>query len=129
MDAEDKRQLELFGDFNSRALSLNEYQIGARETAIYEGRGTVSGLMYVGLGLGESGEVQGKIKKVFRDKLDLSDYKVTNPIAKELGDMLWYVANTATELGYTLEQIAYQNLGKLADRAARGVLGGNGDER
>lgn len=125
----DAKQLELFGDFNSRVLSLNEYQIRASTTAIYEGKGTIAGLMYVGLGLGESGEVQGKIKKVFRDKLDLTDPTVKKPIAKELGDMLWYVANTATELGYTLEQIAVENLDKLSDRAARGVLGGNGDER
>ena len=47
----------------------------------------------------------------------------------ELGDVLWYVASAARELGYDLADIAQANLDKLADRAARGTLQGSGDNR
>lgn len=50
-------------------------------------------------------------------------------MAKELGDVLWYVANLATELGYDLSHIASMNTEKLKSRKVRGVLGGSGDNR
>jgi NTP pyrophosphatase (non-canonical NTP hydrolase) len=50
-------------------------------------------------------------------------------IAKELGDVLWYVSQVASELGLELEEIAQQNLDKLLSRQRRGVLSGSGDER
>jgi NTP pyrophosphatase (non-canonical NTP hydrolase) len=50
-------------------------------------------------------------------------------MAKELGDVLWYVAQLATELELELELIAQQNLEKLLSRQRRGVLSGSGDER
>lgn len=112
-------------------MRLSDYQTLAAETATYPEAGTGSplALAYVGLGLGEAGEVQGKIKKVLRD----DDGRVTDAarvaIMKELGDLLWYIARTASELSLDLDAVAYQNLAKLADRAERGVLGGSGDDR
>jgi NTP pyrophosphatase (non-canonical NTP hydrolase) len=50
-------------------------------------------------------------------------------MAKELGDVLWYVSQLASELGLELEDIAQANLEKLLSRQQRGVLSGNGDER
>lgn len=47
----------------------------------------------------------------------------------EISDVLWYLAAAARELGFTLEEIATYNLAKLADRKARGVLAGSGDNR
>lgn len=113
-------------------MNFNSYQESTKETAIYPGKGTLIGLMYVGLGLGESGEVQGKIKKILRD--DQTASPPYNPerveqIKGELGDTLWYIANAATELGLTLEDIASSNLEKLNSRKERGVLGGSGDNR
>jgi NTP pyrophosphatase (non-canonical NTP hydrolase) len=47
----------------------------------------------------------------------------------ELGDVLWYVAQLASELGLDLDRVAQANLDKLASRAARNVIAGSGDDR
>lgn len=117
-------------------LTLNGYQDSTDETAIYPGRGTVAGLIYVALGLGEVGEIQGKVKKILRDNGiswdtqtdDLPD-EILLTLEKELGDALWYVARFARELNRSLSFIGQANLDKLADRADRGVLQGSGDDR
>lgn len=110
-------------------MDFKEYQDRSGEMAVYPGRGSVLGLYYVGLGLGEAGEVQGKIKKVMRDDDGNLTSEKTKEISKELGDSLWYIAQTATELGLSLDDIAAGNLEKLEDRKNRGVLKGSGDNR
>lgn len=118
-------------------MNFNEYQELAGTTAIYPGKGETLGLAYVALGLGESGEVQGKVKKMIRDGYDrhskgeaLDKYVTAREaIIAELGDVLWYVANAATELGVTFDTVAEGNLAKLASRQLRGVLQGSGDNR
>jgi NTP pyrophosphatase (non-canonical NTP hydrolase) len=112
-------------------LSFTDYQLATDATAVYPevGTGSVLALAYVGLGLGEAGEVQGKIKKILRDDAGVVSPEKREQIAGELGDVLWYVARAADELGYSLEQIARANLAKLADRSERGVLQGSGDNR
>jgi NTP pyrophosphatase (non-canonical NTP hydrolase) len=108
-------------------LSFAAYQTQARTTAIYPPE---TGLLYVALGLcGETGEVAEKIKKMLRDDGGhLGDDRRT-AIAAELGDVLWYAANLATELGLDLGAIAQGNLDKLASRQARNQLHGSGDRR
>ena len=108
---------------------MNEYQTLSGATAIYPGQGTTTGLAYVGLGLGETGEVQGKIKKILRDSNGVLTDDTRLAIGKELGDVLWYVAQTCSELDLRLGDVARSNLAKLADRADRGVLTGSGDDR
>lgn len=113
-------------------MDMNDYQAKTAKTAIYPGAGTgtITALAYVGLGLGEAGEIQGKIKKIMRDEpgMTLSD-AIRIALAKEAGDLLWYVTRLAAEISIPLETIAQMNLDKLASRAERGVLGGSGDER
>lgn len=110
-------------------LTLNNYQSRAEETAIYPNKGTIYGLCYTALGLGEAGEVQNKVKKLLRDDYGkISDEKRIE-IAKELGGNLWYIAMCAKELGYTLEEIGQMNLDELFSRKERGVLHGSGDNR
>jgi NTP pyrophosphatase (non-canonical NTP hydrolase) len=110
-------------------MHLDNYQSAAVRTAIYPGKGTWVGLVYTALGLGEAGELQGKVKKILRDdNFELTDDR-RDAIAAELGDCLWYCAALATELGVSLSKIAEDNLAKLSDRAERNVLGGSGDER
>lgn len=110
-------------------LTLNEYQELASTTAIYPGKGTIMGLVYTALGLGEAGEVQNKVKKILRDDNgQLTDEKKKG-IIKELGGNLWYISQCARELGVSLEEIAQINLGELNSRKERGVLTGSGDNR
>ncbi len=135
-------------------LTFDEYQTRTAETAIYPEPSEVAtklrtmgfdslqiraimevtyanalGVTYTGLGLGEVGEIQGKIKKILRDDGGRITDEKREQIAKELGDLTWYVSQTATELGMSLGDIAAGNLAKLADRKERGVLKGSGDDR
>ena len=105
--------------------NLNNYQMQARKFAIYPERMKI---MYPALGLaGEAGEVADKVKKVFRDDRDDAEYR--HQIAKEIGDVLWYCAALADDLGYSLQQIAEMNVYKLKARMAMGTLHGDGDNR
>jgi NTP pyrophosphatase (non-canonical NTP hydrolase) len=108
-------------------MELSEYQRRSRQTAHYPRE---AWLAYPALGLaGEAGEVAEHAKKVIRDDRGEIDEQRREAMAKELGDVLWYVAQLATELGLELDQIAEGNLAKLLSRQRRGVLSGSGDER
>ena len=109
-------------------MRLSDYQSRSRATAVYPGAG--ENLLYPTLGLcGEAGEVAEKIKKMVRDDGgELSDER-REALAKELGDVLWYVAQIATEADLDLDAIAGDNLEKLLSRQRRQVLQGSGDDR
>lgn len=111
-------------------MRANEYQKGAARTAMYPGKGEMLGLFYTVLGLAsEAGEVAGKTKKVLRDRGGILDGPTRLALSEELGDVAWYLAQCAAELGFTLEDIMEANLDKLAKRAERGVITGSGDNR
>lgn len=110
-------------------MNFKDYQEAAMSTAIYPGKGTIIGLAYTALGLGESGEVQGKVKKIIRDEGNVISDEKKKEIGKELGDQLWYIAAMASELGLNLQEIAEGNITKLNSRKERGVLQGSGDDR
>jgi len=132
--------------------TFEEYERAALDTAVYPGQGTALGLMYVALKMnGEAGELAEHVGKAVRDDallahtMSYSKRTEATPdvfcqggelapdrralLRKEVGDVLWYLAATARELGTTLSEIALGNIAKLADRKARGALGGSGDER
>jgi NTP pyrophosphatase (non-canonical NTP hydrolase) len=77
----------------------------------------------------ESGEVLGKFKKLLRDKKGVLTEEDKKEIAKELGDILWYIASLTHLMGYSMQDVAQMNLDKLSSRKDRGVLGGSGDNR
>ena len=109
-------------------MNFTVYQKRARKTAVYPNLG--NNFVYPTLGLtGEAGEVAEKIKKAIRDKNGLIDKNTRRELKKELGDVLWYLANLATEVGLSLEEIARTNLKKLASRKKRGKIHGSGDNR
>jgi NTP pyrophosphatase (non-canonical NTP hydrolase) len=109
-------------------MDFSEYQRLSRRTAGYPPIGHA--VIYPTLGLtNEAGEVAGKIKKVFRDKDGVIGDADREALKAELGDVLWYLAQVATELDLSLDDIAQHNLDKLMSRQARGVIGGDGDVR
>jgi NTP pyrophosphatase (non-canonical NTP hydrolase) len=123
----DPRPSHNSSDYN-RKMFLNEYQEAALNTAVYPNQG--ANFAYPALGLaGEAGEVADKLKKVIRDNGGVLTDPVRDAVAKELGDVLWYVSVLAQEMDYSLEEIAQTNLDKLASRQQRGVLSGSGDNR
>ena len=110
-------------------MKFDEYQEATATTAVYPGQGSITGLYYVGLGLGEAGEVQGKIKKILRDDDGVLIQEKIDAISAELGDVLWYLSQTATELGLRLSDVAEYNIEKLFGRRERGTIKGSGDNR
>ena len=109
-------------------MDFATYQRRSRETARYPDAG--ANPIYPTLGLcGESGEVADKVKKVLRDQGGDFDASSLEGLRLELGDVLWYVSQLASELGFSLEEIAEANLAKLASRVARDVIAGSGDRR
>ena len=121
-------------DDGDPTLTFYEYAEAAMNTAIYPNQ-----LLYPVLGLvGEAGEVAEKVKKLMRDDIiapdggeTVRDVNVEQrvEIAKELGDVLWYITAVANDLGFDLDEIATMNMEKLASRQRRGRLSGSGDNR
>jgi NTP pyrophosphatase (non-canonical NTP hydrolase) len=110
------------------AVECDEYQRAAMRTA--RDKNAPDEFMHLVLGLvGEAGEIAEKVKKLVRDKnSDLAQLD-RDDMAAELGDVLWYTAVLADFLGLSLDDVAQRNVDKLADRQARAVLGGSGDNR
>lgn len=109
-------------------MNFQEYQEKSRRTAKYPNVG--NNFIYPTLGLsGEAGEVAEKIKKVIRDKNGIIDVETRELIKKELGDVIWYVSQLATEINLSLDDIANHNIEKLLSRLERDKLSGSGDVR
>lgn len=99
-------------------MNFQDYQSEAGKTALYPKR--LSNLEYPTLGLtGEAGEVANIVKKIQRDFGGEITDEVRAKLKDELGDVLWYIAACADELGLTLDEIAEYNVGKLAKRHGR----------
>lgn len=97
-------------------MQINEYQQLAMRTSNKE---LTKGehLMNGALGLcGESGEVADLVKKAYMQGHNID----RNHIAKELGDICWYIAETATAIDYDLETIMQMNVDKLKARYPEG---------
>ena len=108
-------------------MTLNEYQQKALETAVYPQEYKV---IYPALGLtGEAGECSDQVKKVIRDNNGEFTVEKKVEISKEIGDVLWYCATLANDIGFDLETIGQMNYDKLHSRQERGMLHGSGDNR
>lgn len=124
-------------------MELNEYQEKAMTTCTESSMNDT----YLLFGLvAEVGELADKVAKAKRKEIitisgnhilpnvpskesakDFNDF--VKGFVKELGDVLWFVALIAQHAGLTLEEVAQLNLDKLADRAKRNVIIGDGDDR
>lgn len=108
--------------------SFNDYQRQSRRT--WSLIHTDHPIVYPTLGLvNEAGEVAGKVKKIFRDKQGVISAEDREALKQELGDVLWYLAQIATEIGVDLDEVANANLSKLFDRLERDKIRGEGDMR
>lgn len=109
------------------SYDIDAYALAASVFAVYPAANTGSNaeLAYLALGLaGESGEVAEKIKKKLRDgKFNSQE------LAKELGDVFWYLSQLCLAISYDPSEILEENLKKLASRRDRGVIQGEGDNR
>lgn len=109
-------------------MDFKTYQSESLKTAIYPNKG--ANYIYPTLGLvGEAGEVAENVKKILRDDNNKVTEQRLDNIKKELGDVLWYLSQVATEFNLDLDDVAKCNLEKLNSRKERGVLGGSGDNR
>lgn len=125
-------------------MTLNEYQQKALKTCMP----SCDNMAYMLLNLfSELGELAGKVSKpirkekvVFRDnhltprylmeQECLEDFgEMREEMAYEAGDVLWQLSGVIHRLGYTFEEVAQMNLDKLASRAERGKIDGDGDHR
>jgi len=114
--------------FINEVITPDLYENLAGQTAIFP---KDKALEYLALGMtSEAGEVAGKVKKLIRDGEDVEGFEMKKlAIASEIGDVLWYCAMMAKEVGVPLNTIMQENLRKLHDRKERGKLHGSGDDR
>src|SRR4029079_9387400 len=99
-------------------MNFTEYQEASRKTALYPDLG--KNFVYPTLGLvGEAGEVAEKVKKIIPDQGGALDEGTRTELQKELGDVLWYLAQLSIELGTTLDVVAETNIAKLKSRQQR----------
>ena len=109
------------------AMDFNSYQRTAKTTAIYP---ATHKILYPALGLaGEAGEVANKVKKLVRDGTSSLPKEWKEQIGSEIGDVLWYCAVLADDLGISLGKIASENETKLQNRKKKGTISGSGDTR
>lgn len=129
-------------------IAPNQYQEKAVSTEIYTNAAVnfITGIAYAAIDVddatkalkmmycvgklnGEAGEAAEIVFKAFRGNEEHLNQDEIVKLAKELGDIQWYVANIAHLIGYKLEDIMQMNVDKLQDRKKRGVIHGHGDER
>ena len=111
-------------------MTFDEYQKQSLKTIVQNRHDDLIGKTILALGIaGEAGEVADKWKKILAYQNGEVSEADRAELAKEMGDVLWYLAVFAEELGLKLDDIAKGNLTKLASRQARDVIKGRGDNR
>lgn len=134
-----QKQLNRIEDkMNNGEYTLNEYQRLAMTTCM----DSCDNISYMLTNLvGEVGEFASKIAKHIRkEEITINGNKIEcypdtltpkaeSELRAEAGDVLWQLAGLCHVMGWSLDDVARENLAKLADRKKRGVVDGNGDNR
>lgn len=110
-------------------MNFNDYQKQALKTAHTYPDSLMDKTIWAMGVAGEAGEVIEKWKKIVAYKNGKISVEDKKELAKELGDVVWYVAVLAHSLGLSFNDIMAQNVKKLADRKKRDVIKGAGDNR
>ena len=120
---------------------MNEYQERAMETCLPESENFA--YMFLNL-VGELGELSSKVgKRIRKGQMELSENELLpcgelgwdgwkefeRELLLEAGDVLWQLSGLCSVMGWSLEDVAFENLSKLRSRKDRGVIDGEGDER
>src|SRR6266851_4261724 len=93
-----------FRDYQNQAIQTNRVRVDGLQS-----------IMVPLLGLaGEAGSLLSEYKKWLREGDRYRPF--TDQVAEEIGDILWYLANIAEKVGLDLQEIAEENLAKIADR-------------
>lgn len=127
-------------------MELNEYQKKAMTTCMPSSENF--SYMFLNL-VGEVGEFASKMAKHIRkeemfignecesnvlslkydDHCTEKRFMWEDELKKEAGDILWQLSGLCNVMGWSLEEVAQQNLDKLASRQERNVIDGSGDNR
>ncbi|HZM63889.1 MAG TPA: nucleoside triphosphate pyrophosphohydrolase family protein [Candidatus Saccharimonadales bacterium] len=110
-------------------MTFDEYQKQALTTAHNTHEPLMEKTIWAMGVAGEAGEVVEKWKKIVAYKEGKTTQEDLDELAKELGDVVWYIAVMAHSLGYSFDEIMRRNVEKLKSRKARGVITGQGDNR
>ena len=110
-------------------MTFDEYQKRALTTAIYNSDPLMDKTIWVMGVAGEAGEVLEKWKKIVAYKDGVVSEEDKAELGKELGDVVWYIAVMAEQLGLSFDDIMQKNLDKLMSRKERGAIKGAGDNR
>lgn len=110
-------------------MTFDDYQKKAPSTLVSHPDSLMNKTIMV-LGIsGEASEIAEKWKKLLAYRSGKITDEDKAELAKEIGDVLWYLTVFADMLGLSLDDIAVKNAAKLASRQARGVIKGAGDNR
>lgn len=110
-------------------MTFDEYQKAALKTAHNHPDSLMDQTIWAMGVAGEAGEVVEKWKKIVAYKDGKVNPEDLAELAKELGDVIWYIAVMAHSLGLSLDDVMQRNIDKLASRQSRGVIKGKGDNR
>jgi NTP pyrophosphatase (non-canonical NTP hydrolase) len=110
-------------------MTFDEYQKQALTTAHNTYEPLMEKTIWAMGVAGEAGEVVEKCKKIVAYKEGKVSEEDLAELAKELGDVVWYIAVLAHSLGLSFDDIMQRNVEKLKSRKDRGVITGQGDNR
>lgn len=112
-----------------KITTFSEYEAFTNTTAKFPTGGNYP-VVYTALGLnGEAGEYAEKVKKILRDKDGEISDEYRTAMIKELGDVAWYLAQSAKAIGSSLEEVVQLNVEKLTKRLQDNKIKGEGDDR
>jgi NTP pyrophosphatase (non-canonical NTP hydrolase) len=110
-------------------MTFDEYQKQALKTVVNDYEPLMEKTIWAMGVAGEAGEVVEKWKKIVAYKKGEISEDDLAELAKELADVVWYIAVMAHSLGLSFDDIMARNLEKLKSRQARNVIRGAGDNR
>jgi len=118
-----------FEIFQNNVVTIDISKLRIDNIDIHDNIAHIMEVSCCALGMGESGQIQGKVKKIIRDAGGDINKKIIDNIVKSMTIQLEWIANMCNLLNINMSDVAEGNIDKLFDRKDRGVLTGSGDNR